>query len=258
MKIERVDGLKFGRAYKVFLPDGPVFLPSVTTVLSVIPDPYLEMLRLELGDKLLEKKRNDGAARGSVMHRWLELFLDKYSQCKDHEESLLYTQDQIIIDPMFEKWSKTYMDKGRNLFYNFYGKKFWKRIDKVLHNELFMYTQFRGGWAGATDFIFEDTDGNLILQDFKSSTLMKEKEKISKYFYQVAAYMFMYSEMYGRTPKRGEIVVSNELNDEIQTFIVDASEMKGYIRTFIEARNEFEKIPEWQEFKEKNNTYAAV
>jgi hypothetical protein len=252
--IERIDGQPFGRCYKIEA-DGVVhYLPSVTTILKMLPDPYLDRLQTELGPEKFALVTRRASDRGTVMHKWLEEFYDHYGRHQDPEAAVVHTQEYI------KKWSDTFVpetDKaralkiGRELFYNFYTRSCYKKIKAVLHNEIFMYTFFRTGWAGASDFIFEDVDDLLVVQDFKSSSDMKDPDNIPKYKLQIAAYMFSYAGMYGRVPDRGEILISNEKCDVIQTIIVPKSELKMYMDQFLDLLKKFKQTPEWLEFERK-------
>ncbi len=152
----------WGRAYVIEGADqAPLILPSVTTVLKLVKNEKYEKLREQFGEERWNKILYDAAERGTVMHRMLELFLLEWAKEKDVDRSLKKAQIFAIEESRRDdgKYTK-YVNKGRDLFWNFYHEEFWKDIKCVLHNELFLWTDFRGGWAGATDFIFEDFSGN--------------------------------------------------------------------------------------------------
>lgn len=253
-KIERIDGQPFGRVYKITRNGETYYLPSVTTVLKMKPDPELDKLRVELGPEKFDLVTKRGADRGTVMHKWLEVFYDHYGKYWDQDAALIHTQEFI------KKWSDTHQtesDKarafkiGRELFYNFYNGKFHRNIKEVKHSEIFMYTFFRGGWAGTSDFVFLDQDDQLIIQDFKSSSFVRDPDGIPKYKLQVSAYMFQHGSMYGVIPDRGEILISNEKNSTVQNVIVTKAELKPYLDEFLELLDQFKSTPEWIEFEQK-------
>jgi hypothetical protein len=249
--IEQINGLPFGRAYKITSGNDVKFLPSVTTVLKMNPDEWLDSLRAELGEVKFKEVQTRGADRGTVMHRWLEVFLEHYKDCRDAEASLLHVQEYMSKTDEFDSFGSD-VDRakriGRELFYNFYSGGFHKRISEVLHNEIFMYTFFKGGWAGTCDFVYRDLDGKLVILDFKSSSRPKDPNHIDNYKMQTACYMFKYAEMYGEMPDRGEIVISNESDPELQWVTVPLSEMKIHLRKFLSLMDDFRKTPEWVDF----------
>jgi hypothetical protein len=234
----------WGRAYIVEgASKAPLILPSVTTVLKLLKNEKYEMLRKQFGDKRWDKILHDAAERGNVMHRMLELFLLEWAKEKNVDRSLKKAQIFAIEESRRDegKFSK-YVDKGRDLFWNFYHEKFWENILEVVDNEAFLYTTFKGGWAGACDFVYRDLEHNLIVEDFKSSTSLKDEEDILSYKLQIAAYMFMCAEKYNEVPKVGKIRIANEQTSDIQTFEVHDYELKDYLSQFIDLCEKFREI----------------
>jgi hypothetical protein len=244
----RIDGNPFGRVYHN--PATGNYYPSVTTILSKRPNPKLEELREAMGAEKFDAKRDFAARRGTVMHSLLEHFLCAYAAGNSEEQALLIAQDEVERT-LPEGWAKEHK-VGLSLFYNFYHFGLWRNINKLVFSERFMYTDFRGGWAGAADFAFINHDGALVLWDFKSSSDMKTEADIQNYFEQVASYMFMMadSDPDKRVPDYGEILIMNELTSDVQRFRVPASDMKRHLRSFIELREQFDLDPEWIKFRE--------
>lgn len=241
-KIERIN-MPWGRAYKIINNNNFFLLPSVTTVLKLLKNEKYEMLRNQFGEKRWDKILHDAAERGNVMHRMLELFLLEWAKEKNVDRSLKKAQIFAIEESRRDdgKFAK-YVVKGRDLFWNFYHDKFWENILEVVDNEAFLYTTFKGGWAGACDFVYRDIEYNLIVEDFKSSTSSKDEEDILSYKLQIAAYMFMCAEKYNEVPKVGKIRIANEQTHEIQTFEVHDYELKDYLSQFIDLCEKFKKI----------------
>jgi hypothetical protein len=234
----------WGRAYIIEGADeAPLILPSVTTILKLVENKKYEKLRKEFGEKRWEKILHDAAERGTVMHTMLELFLLEWAKEKDVDRSLKKAQIFAIEESRKEngKYLK-YVEKGRNLFWNFYHAKFWENISEVVDNEAFLYTTFKGGWAGACDFVYRDLEMNLIVDDFKSSTSPKDEEDILNYKLQIAAYMFMCAEKYGEVPKVGKIRIANEQTSDLQIFEVHDYQLKEYLSQFIELAQKFRKM----------------
>ena len=234
----------WGRAYIVEgASEAPLILPSVTTVLKLVKNEKYEKLREQFGEKKWDKILYDAAERGTVMHRMLELFLLEWAKEKNVDRSLKKAQIFAIEESRKEdgKFAK-YVDKGRDLFWNFYHDKFWENILEVVDNEAFLYTTFKGGWAGACDFVYRDLEYNLVVEDFKSSTSLKDEEDILSYKLQIAAYMFMCAEKYNEVPKVGKIRIANEQTSDIQTFEVHDYELKDYLSQFIDLCKKFREI----------------
>lgn len=245
----RREAYPWGRAYVVEgINESPLILPSVTTVLKLLENKKYEKLRKEFGEDRWDKILKDAAERGNILHQMLEIFIIEWEANKDIERSLkkaqIFALDEIRNgkEGYTKGEYKKIVEKGRNLFWNFYHNRFWEEISEVLHSEIFLFTTFKGGWAGTSDFVYLDNEKNLIVEDFKSSTSPKEEEDILAYKLQIAAYMFMCAEKYGNVPKKGKIKVSNEMTDEIQVFVIHDYEIKEYLSKFIELLEKFKKM----------------
>lgn len=234
---------EWGRAYEVFLdPQTKLILPSVTTVLKLLTEPKFKPLREEFGEEKWQKILDDASFRGNIMHSMLENFLLEYGKSKSIEKCLETAQNIAREEELKFPGNSNLIKRGRDLFWNFYHERFWSGIKRVLHNELFLWTDFRGGWAGATDFVFQDFEDNHVVVDFKSSSSPKGEEDIISYKCQISAYMFAYAERYGIIPHRGEIWISNEKTSDIQRFIVTREEFKEYLRKFLILLKQFKEI----------------
>lgn len=233
----------WGRAYEVIKDhQSKLVLPSVTTVLKLLTEPKFQHLREKFGNEKWQQILDKASFRGTVMHSMLEHFLLEYAESGSVDKSLLSAQN-IAKDE--EKKSPDKIDliiRGRDLFWNFYHEKFWSDIKLVLHNELFLWTDFRGGWAGATDFVFQDFQDEHVIIDFKSASSPKDEDDIDSYKCQISAYMFAYAERYGVIPHRGEIWISNEKDSTIQRFIVTRDEFKDHLRKFLDLLRQFREI----------------
>ena len=241
-KIER-KSYPWGRAYEVTRDDRPkLTLPSVTTVLKLVTEPKFKHLREKFGEARWQKILDDASYRGTVMHSMLENFLLEFSTSRSIEKCLQIAQDTAKDIEDKEPHNSGLIKKGRDLFWNFYHENFWENIKTVLHNELFLWSDFKGGWAGATDFIFEDYFENHVVIDFKSSSSPKDEDSVLSYKMQISAYMFAYAERSGVIPDRGEIWIANEKDSKLQRFIVTKDEFKIYLRQFLDLLAEFQKI----------------
>jgi hypothetical protein len=234
----------WGRAYIVKgVDEAPLILPSVTTILKLVKIEKYEKLKEEFGEQKWNKIMSDASERGNILHKMLEIFLMEWAKERDVERSLKKAQIFAIEESRKEdgKYAKI-VERGRNLFWNFYHDKFWENISEIVDNEVFLFTAFKGGWAGTTDFVYLDMEENLIVDDFKSATFAKDEDDILAYKLQIVAYMFMCAEKYGKIPKMGRIRISNENTDQLQTFIVHDWEMKEYLKKFLELLAQFKEI----------------
>jgi len=231
---------EYGRSYVVYKNGKDIHFPSVTTILKLLTEPKFEDIRKQFGEDKWKKILDDASYRGNIMHLMLEKFLIEFSEEKNIENSLLIAQKFAIDESVKKPGDVKLIKKGRDLFWNFYNESFWKDVKTVLHNELFLWTDFRGGWAGATDFVYGNFVDEHILIDFKSSISPKTEEEVESYYCQIAAYMFMYAERTGILPKRGEIWISNEKDNDIQRFILNDFDFKIHLRKFLNLLVEFQ------------------
>lgn len=233
----------WGRAYVVEGLEGEsLILPSVTTILKLLKNEKYEKLKEEFGEVKWNKILNRAADRGNILHKMLELFLLEWAKEKNVDRALKKAQVFALEESRKEGSDQKIIEKGRNLFWNFYHDKFWENISEVVDNEAFLYTTFKGGWAGATDFVYRDINNDLVVEDFKSSTSPKDEEDILGYKLQISAYMFMCAEKYKEVPKMGRIRISNEQSTDLQTFTVYDYELKDYLKKFVELAQEFRKV----------------
>lgn len=230
----------WGRAYVVQQNGEELIFPSVTTVLKLLENEKYVRLRQEFGGEKWDKILANAAERGTIMHRMLELFLLEWDKSRDVEKALKTAQEYAIEEANNSDAARLkIVNKARNLFWNFYHDRFWGSISEIVDNEVFLWTQFKGGWAGASDFVFRNLEKRLVVDDFKSSTSEKEEDDILRYKLQIAAYMFMCAEKYQEIPAMGRIRISNENSDQIQTFIVHDYELKEYLKIFLDLLEKF-------------------
>jgi len=232
----------WGRAY-IVKNEGKIYtLPSVTTILKLNVNKKFEKLEKQFGKTVWDGILDRASERGNVLHKMLEIFLISWAKDRVVEKALQEAQEFAISESKISTEHNKAVKKGRSLFWNFYNGKFWEGIEEVVENEIFLWTLFRGGWAGTADFIFRNVNGNLIIIDFKSSTSLKSEEDVLNYKIQISAYMFMAAERYQEIPEMGEIWIANEKTDEIQKFVVRKDEFKVYLRIFLELLEKFKNI----------------
>jgi hypothetical protein len=241
-KLKRLD-TPWGRAYVLGEGDDAKFLPSVTTILSLVSSAYLTDLEEKIGKEELKKISERAARRGTAMHKFLENFVICLRKSGDLEKSLLYTQRKST-DELLEEFEKSTVDTGRSLFYNLYHSDIFKEVKKVLLTEGFIFSE-KYLFAGATDFVFLDWVNSIIITDFKSASSPRGEETVKKYKLQGGAYAIAFEEMYKRPVDRIEIWISHP--DGIQREVVSGMLLDKYKEEFLEYVNKFKEV--WEEDK---------
>lgn len=131
-------------------------VPSVTTVLNIINKPELIEWYGRLGLAAANKKKEEAAEFGSIVHTALE------SVCNGQTPSFKDERVKTVVEN-FLAWEK------RNI-------KRWITFEKAIFNDEHLY-------AGTIDAIAELKSGAIVLVDFKTS-----KRVWAEYYLQVAAY----------------------------------------------------------------------
>ena len=152
-----------GRKYAA--PNG-VRYPSVTTVLSILNEEFIQRWRARVGEEEANKVSHRASTRGTAVHDCIEKYLDNN-----------------------EDYAKEYLP---NIIDNFNAIKpvLDERIGTIYLQEAALYSEHLG-LAGRVDCVGE-FDGVLSIIDFKTSKKIKKKEWITNYFIQEAAYAIMW------------------------------------------------------------------
>ncbi len=240
-KLERLD-TPWGRAY-VLGDQNPKFLPSVTTILSLVSSTYLVDLEEKIGKEKLAEISNKAALRGTAMHKFLENYVICLQQTGNHEKSLLYTQRKST-DELLSEMEKPFIDAGRALFYNIYHDGLFKEVKKVLLKEGFLYSE-EFLFAGTTDFAFADYHKRVVITDFKSASSIRGEEVIHKYELQGGAYSIAFEEIYKIPVHRIELWISHP--DGIQRVSIEGEKLKCRKQEFIEYANKYHEM--WESDK---------
>lgn len=221
-KIKRVD-TPFGRVYMVKEDNDIKIYPSVTTVLSSEPAPWLEKLSADIGAEELAKISQRAANRGTVMHTYLENYLICMGFRGKGDECLFYAQKKTVKD-LQGKFDDQTFAKGRDLFYNMLGSSLFDIMKKPLFSEKFLWSH-TCMFAGTADFGYTDEfDDGDILGDFKSANTPRNEEQVSKYRKQLGAYSIAYEERTGRRVKRAEVWIAHP--EGIQSIILENDELE--------------------------------
>ncbi|MEI6871427.1 MAG: hypothetical protein WCL08_04025 [Verrucomicrobiota bacterium] len=174
------------------------FLPSVTTVLGVIREEYLE--RWKIGEGIKEYKDNGGDAKAAVS----AIFSRESPNAQFGTDVHAVAECHMTGMPMPELSDEVKAHAAPLLG--------WlnKNVKKPLYNEILLASKSLGV-AGAIDMAFEHVDGRLILGDIKVvkfSTQYPPKPGLA-YRAQLSAYAEMLREHTGEKFERVSIYVAS-------------------------------------------------
>jgi len=235
-KIERLD-TPYGRVYVYQGESGPIFMPSVTTILGSETSAYLEDLESKIGKEKLAAIGERAAGRGTAMHKFLENYVICLKNGGNVDVCLLYTQKKTLEDLRNESTPEDRISYGRDLFYNFIHEETFTTVKKVLFTEKFLFS-LDHVFAGTTDFGFLDNSDRIIIADFKSASGIRGDEVISKYKKQLAAYTLAFEERHKKkTVKEAQIWISHPTG--VQMVKMDQEEIQAKKSEFIELAQKF-------------------
>lgn len=140
------------------------WVPSVTSVISLLNKQQIEAWKDKIGRDEADKISKNATARGTLIHEYCENYL----------------RNNIIQDNEYFK----------NSFINALNK-----ITNIRCLEQQLYS-IKFKFAGTVDCIAE-FNGKLSIIDFKTSEKLKKKQYLDNYFMQTAAYSIAYEEMTG-------------------------------------------------------------
>ena len=189
-------------------------LPSVTTVLAQTKDKKdkesIERWKQKVGEERAEEIRNEAAARGTAMHKYLEDFIRG-------QRSL----DLTTTGQEAQKMAEIIMEKGLNDCSNVYG------VEATLY--------YPGLYAGSCDLI-ASYNGKLAIIDFKQTNKPKQREWIGDYFLQMAAYGMAHDAVYDTAIELGIIMMCSR-DGYYQQFVIEGSEFRDAKHDFLRRLN---------------------
>ena len=184
-------------------------LPSVTTVLAQTKNQKdkesIERWKAQVGEKRAEEIKNEAAARGTAMHKYLEDLI------RGQRSMDLTTTGQEA-----QKMAEIIVDRGLNDCSDIYG------VEAVLY--------YPGLYAGSCDLIATYND-KLAIIDFKQTNKPKQREWIGDYFLQMAAYGMAHDAVYNTAIELGVIMMCSK-DGYYQQFVIEGKEYR-------EAKHEF-------------------
>lgn len=234
-KIERVP-INDRRHYHVH---GHGIFPSVTTILKETGDKeWLKKWKARVGEEEAAKIGKKAAARGTVMHKLLEIYLDQDLSLSPNE---LYRKTLEIAktDEEVLQGNREEIKIGLTLFRDFYKdqNRFFSRFNDVLLQEVFLWSIIAGGYAGTVDN-FSIIDNKFKVIDFKTALKPKREEYIEKYKFQCSAYAIAIWERFGIKVDGCEIWIANEVTQP-QIFTMDFDEIRDCFKVFTRKVKQF-------------------
>ena len=194
-------------------------LPSVTTIISLTQSEEkrqsLEQWRKRVGEQEAENIRDTAAARGTLMHSFLEYYVrgDKLLDLSD-EGKVASGMGQIIIDQGL------------------------KEMEEVWGSEVTLF--YPGLYAGSTD-LCGIYSGRESIVDFKQTNKPKRREWIEDYFVQLAAYAMAHDVIYGTCIDQGVVLMCSK-DKYFQKFTSNGKEFTRYKHKFLAKVDQYYKL----------------
>ena len=194
-------------------------LPSVTTIISLTQSEEkrqsLEQWRKRVGEQEAENIRDTAAARGTLMHSFLEYYVrgDKLLDLSD-EGQVASGMGQIIIDQGL------------------------KEMEEVWGSEVTLF--YPGLYAGSTD-LCGIYSGRESIVDFKQTNKPKRREWIDDYFVQLAAYAMAHDVVYKTCIDQGVVLMCSK-DKYFQKFTSNGKEFTRYKHKFLAKVDQYYKL----------------
>ena len=191
-------------------------LPSVTTILQTTQSDEkkasLAKWRQKVGKNEAEKIRDEAAARGTAMHKFLEY----------------YVQNQKLLDLSDEGQAASSMgqaiiDQGLS------------GMEEIWGSEVTLF--YPGLYAGQTD-LCGIYSGRESIIDFKQTNKPKRREWVEDYFLQLAAYAMAHDVIYHTCVDQGVILMCSK-DGFFQKFTSTGKEFTGYKHEFLRRIDKF-------------------
>ncbi len=191
-------------------------LPSVTTILQTTQSDEkkasLAKWRQKVGKNEAEKIRDEAAARGTAMHKFLEY----------------YVQNQKLLDLSDEgqaarSMGQAIIDQGLS------------GMEEIWGSEVTLF--YPGLYAGQTD-LCGIYSGRESIIDFKQTNKPKRREWVEDYFLQLAAYAMAHDVIYRTCVDQGVILMCSK-DGFFQKFTSTGKEFTGYKHEFLRRTDKF-------------------
>ena len=193
-------------------------LPSVTTILdqtqSAEKRESLKAWTERVGEEAAEKIKSESAARGTAMHKILEMYI--------LEQGYL---DETNVGKQAHNMALQVIQSGLSNVTEFYG------------TECTLY--YPGLYAGQTDLVGVHKGEDAII-DFKQTNKPKRREWIDDYFMQLSAYAMAHNILFNTNINKGVVMMCSKDN-YYQEFIVEGEEFQKYKFNFLRRVDEYYK-----------------
>ena len=193
-------------------------LPSVTTILdqtqSAEKRESLKAWTERVGEEAAEKIKSESAARGTAMHKILEMYI--------LEQGYL---DETNVGKQAHNMALQVIQSGLSNVTEFYG------------TECTLY--YPGLYAGQTDLVGVHKGEDAII-DFKQTNKPKRREWIDDYFMQLSAYAMAHNILFNTSINKGVVMMCSKDN-YYQEFIVEGEEFQKYKFNFLRRVDEYYK-----------------
>jgi len=194
-------------------------LPSVTTILQATQSDEkkasLAKWRQKVGENEAERIRDEAAARGTAMHKFLEYYI--------RNERLLDLSDE---GQAARSMGQAIIEQGL------------KDVEEIWGSEVTLF--YPGLFAGQADLVgtyaYEDS-----IIDFKTSSKPKRSEWILDYKLQMAAYALAHNQVYRTAITQGVILMVTPDN-YFQKFITKGREFIRYQHEFLARVGQYYKL----------------
>ena len=191
-------------------------LPSVTTILSATQSEEkkksLANWQAKMGKQTADRIRDISAMRGTVMHTYLEGYINNTPHL-----------DLTSVGKEAGRMANIVVESGLG------------DLGEVWGSEVTLY--YPGLYAGQTDVV-GIYNGRESIIDFKQTNKPKQREWIDDYFTQLAAYAMAHNHVYGTAIQSGVILMCSK-DGFFQKFEVFDKEFQGYMHTFLKKVDQY-------------------
>jgi len=191
-------------------------LPSVTTILQATQSEEkkasLQRWKVKVGENEANRVKNEAAARGTAMHKFLEYYVQnqKFLDLSD-EGQAASSMGQAIIDQGL------------------------KDVEEIWGSEVTVF--YPGLYAGQTDLCGIFTGRESII-DFKQTNKPKRREWVEDYFLQLAAYAMAHDVIYNTCIDQGVILMCSK-DGFFQKFTSTGKEFTHFKHQFLAKVGQF-------------------
>lgn len=191
-------------------------LPSVTTILSACQSDEkkasLAAWKARLGEKEADQVRDKAAERGTLMHRYLEAYINGSGH-----------KDLTALGEQAEAMAKKIIESGLGDL-----EEIWGQEVTVYYPDLY---------AGATDVVGV-YQGQPAIIDFKQSNKPKRREWILDYFEQLGAYCMAHNYVYNTKIQSGVVLMCTK-DFMFQKFEVSGREFVTHQHAFLKKVDQY-------------------